>query len=269
MIDTAKAAAVCLGAGGLAMDHIGMFMMRGKPLPHLVVPTTAGTGSEVTNVAVIHNTDLGRKVYILDDKIIPQTAILDPLTTTGLPASLTARHRHGRAFPRHRIGSEQTRQSRGRRHGPASHPVDHRVSAECVASPEDAEARVPDADRRRHGGVCILQRRDGDSPTAWPMRWVPVCHVHHGSAIGVLLPHVMRFNAKARPEKLSRVARALGCREDGDEALALAGADAVSELLHRIGHPRHLRELGVAKNHLAQCVGLTLADEATLTNPAP
>ncbi|HTU58782.1 MAG TPA: aldehyde dehydrogenase family protein, partial [Polyangiales bacterium] len=71
VIDTAKATAICLGAGGKAIDHIGAMMLRGKPVPHLVIPTTAGTGSEVTNTAVIHHKELGRKVYFLDDKVIP------------------------------------------------------------------------------------------------------------------------------------------------------------------------------------------------------
>jgi 1,3-propanediol dehydrogenase len=95
-----------------------------------------------------------------------------------------------------------------------------------------------------------------------------VCHVHHGAAIGVLLPHVMRFNAEARHRELALVARALGCRENDSTPLPLAAADAVTELLGSIGHPRKLSELGVSEANIAPCVGLTLADDATLANPA-
>jgi aldehyde dehydrogenase (NAD+) len=90
VIDTAKAVAVCLAEGGRAIDHIGLFMMRKKAVPHVVIPATAGTGSEVTNTAVIYHVELGRKVYMLDDKMIPDVAILDPLLCIGLPRSLTA-----------------------------------------------------------------------------------------------------------------------------------------------------------------------------------
>src|SRR5664280_731158 len=58
--------------------------------PHIAIPTTAGTGREVTNVAVIHNAKLDRKVYIVDANIIPNVAILDPRLTISLPARLTA-----------------------------------------------------------------------------------------------------------------------------------------------------------------------------------
>src|SRR5262249_42405669 len=67
VIDTAKAVAACLGCGGKAIDHIGVQQLRGTPVPHLSVPTTAGTGSEVTNTAVIHHIEAKRKVYIIDD----------------------------------------------------------------------------------------------------------------------------------------------------------------------------------------------------------
>ena len=94
------------------------------------------------------------------------------------------------------------------------------------------------------------------------------CGVPHGTANGILLPHVMRFNASAAGAKLALVARALGCEGDGDEAkLAATAADAVASLLTRTGHPTKLSEVNVPTTELASCAELALTDGATMTNP--
>ncbi len=90
VIDTAKAVCVTLKNGGRANDHIALFRLQEPQTPHIVVPTTSGTGSEVTNVAVIKSKTAGRKVYIVDTRIMPNTAILDPRFTMTLPPALTA-----------------------------------------------------------------------------------------------------------------------------------------------------------------------------------
>jgi alcohol dehydrogenase class IV len=92
--------------------------------------------------------------------------------------------------------------------------------------------------------------------------------VPHGTANGVLLPHVMRFNAEAAAGKLALVARALGVGAGGSDAeVALAGAQAVSELLARLGHPVRLSELKLKAADFPACAELALTDGATSTNP--
>jgi alcohol dehydrogenase class IV len=92
--------------------------------------------------------------------------------------------------------------------------------------------------------------------------------VPHGTANGILLPHVMRFNIPAAAGKLALCARALGVTGDLDEPkLAAAGADAAASLLARIGHPTKLSEVGVKPADFAACAGLALIDGATATNP--
>jgi lactaldehyde reductase len=92
--------------------------------------------------------------------------------------------------------------------------------------------------------------------------------VPHGTANGILLPHVMRFNTEAAGAKLAQVARALGCDGQNEEvALALAGADAVAKLLAGTGHPTRLSEVGAKAGDLAACAELALTDAATATNP--
>ena len=89
-IDTAKATAVALANGWRAIESIGMYHLAGPPMTHIAIPTTAGTGSEVTNVAVIKNEHVGTKAYILDPLVAPDLAILDPTLIVGLPPRMTA-----------------------------------------------------------------------------------------------------------------------------------------------------------------------------------
>jgi aldehyde dehydrogenase (NAD+) len=267
VIDTAKATAICLGAGGKAIDHIGVMMLHGQPLPHVVIPTTAGTGSEVTNCAVIRHADLGRKVYFLDDKVIPQAAILDPTLTTGLPRGLTAST--GMDALTHAIEAAVSKTGNPISEGLALQAM--RIIAEylplCVERPLDLEARV--------------QMQMASSMAGWAFSVAGVGLVHgmshalgarvgvpHGTANGILLPHVMRFNAQVAAAKLALVARALGVNGDMDDAqLALAAADKVSNLLVRTQHPTKLSEVGVKPADLPACAELALTDGATMTNP--
>ena len=267
VIDTAKAVAVCLGAGGKIIDHVGVHMLRGKPVPHVVIPTTAGTGSEVTNTAVIHNLEAGRKVYVLDDKLIPSAAILDPMLTTGLPRGLTAST--GMDALTHAIEAVVSRSPNPISEGLALQAV--RMIAQylpvVVEKPEDLEARV--------------QMQLASTMAGWAFSVAGVGLVHgmshalgarhrvpHGTANGIILPHVMRWNAETSADKLALVARALGVPGEGTNLeLAQRAAQAVGDLLKRIGHPQRLSEVGVEKGHFAACAELAMKDGATMTNP--
>jgi alcohol dehydrogenase class IV len=95
-----------------------------------------------------------------------------------------------------------------------------------------------------------------------------IAGVAHGTANGILLPHVMRYNASVTASKLALIAQALGCPIVSDQnALALSGADAVSTLLKRIGHPTRLSELKFDASLIERCAKLARVDDATTTNP--
>jgi acyl-CoA reductase-like NAD-dependent aldehyde dehydrogenase/alcohol dehydrogenase class IV len=267
VIDTSKATAICLGAGGKAIDHVGAYLMRGTPLPHVVLPTTAGTGSEVTNCAVIRHAELGRKVYFLDDRLIPNTAILDPQLTAALPRGLTAST--GMDALTHAIEAVVSKTGNPISEGLALQAI--RMIAEylpaCIERPADLEARVQMQLASTMAGwafsVAGVGLVHGMSHALGARH-----HVPHGTANGILLPHVMRFNVDAAGSKLAQVARALGEDGAGDApGLALAGADAVARLLARIGHPTKLSEVGIKAADFAACAALALTDGATATNP--
>jgi aldehyde dehydrogenase (NAD+) len=267
VIDTAKAIAVCLGAGGKIIDHIGAFMLHGTPVPHIVLPTTAGTGSEVTNTAVIHHLEVGRKVYVLDDKLIPNVAILDPMLTTGLPRGLTAST--GMDALTHAIEAVVSKTGNPISEGLALQAI--RIIAEqlplCVEKPAELESRVQMQLASTMAGwafsVAGVGLVHGMSHSLGARHRVP-----HGTANGILLPHVMRFNVEAAANKLALVARALGVTQAGsDSELAVLAAQSVSELLARLGHPVRLSEVKLKAQDFPACAELALTDGATATNP--
>jgi acyl-CoA reductase-like NAD-dependent aldehyde dehydrogenase/alcohol dehydrogenase class IV len=267
VIDTAKAVSICLAEGGRAIDHVGFYMMRKHAVPHVVVPTTAGTGSEVTNTAVIHHVELGRKVYMLDDKMLPQVAILDPVLLAGLPRGLTAST--GMDAMTHAIEAVVSRRPNPISEGLALQAI--RMIGEnlpiCIERPGDLEARSQMQIAAAMAGwafsIASVGLVHGMSHSLGA-----VCRVPHGTANGILLPHVMRYNLEAAGPKLAQVAQALGCQ--GDQA-ALAGqaAQVVADLLVRLGHPTKLSEVGVKQADLAHCAQLALTDAATMGNPRP
>jgi aldehyde dehydrogenase (NAD+) len=265
VIDTAKAVSICLAEGGRAIDHIGVYMMRKQAMPHIVIPTTAGTGSEVTNTAVIHHVELGRKVYMLDDKVIPQVAILDPLLSVGLPAGLTAST--GMDAMTHAIEAVVGKRANPISDGLALQAI--RMIAEhlpvCIERPTDLEARVNMQIAASMAGwafsIASVGLVHGISHSLGAVARVP-----HGTANGIMLPHVMRYNVEAAGPKLALVAQALGCQGDA-ATLAQEAANAVAALLTRIGHPTTLSQVGVKNADLARSAQLALTDGATSTNP--
>ncbi len=91
VIDTAKVANLLMTKGGKIEDHMGAYLLDSsdKLMPAIVIPTTAGTGSEVTKVAVIADPDNDVKLPFAEDQFLPDLAILDPWMTVSMPPRLT------------------------------------------------------------------------------------------------------------------------------------------------------------------------------------
>jgi alcohol dehydrogenase len=92
VIDTAKVTNLLMTKGGKVQDHMGAYLLESTDvlLPAIVIPTTAGTGSEVTKVAVIADSDNDIKLPFAEEQFLPQLAILDPEMTVSMPSRLTA-----------------------------------------------------------------------------------------------------------------------------------------------------------------------------------
>ena len=270
VIDTAKAVCVTLKNGGKANDYMAYMRLTEPQTPHIAIPTTAGTGSEVTNVAVIHNPGLDRKVYIVDANIIPNVAVLDPRLTRGLPPQLTAAT--GMDAVTHAVESLTSIIAQPVCDGQALHSLRlmHEFLPRAVANGDDEEARIQVSVAACMAGWAFSTAQVG---LAHSMAHTvgTLHHVHHGTACGIVLPKVMRFNAEYAAAKLAMAAQALGVDTSRmtDHDAALAAADAVEELMRRINHPMTLREVGVPEQALPADALHALADTATLFNARP
>jgi alcohol dehydrogenase class IV len=266
-MDLAKITAVVLAHGGQPSDYVGDDKVPAPILPVYCLPTTAGTGSEVSAAAVLTDTDSHLKVGILSNYLRPKLALVDPLLTVSCPPKVTADS--GIDALTHAIeaytaidnadfplpaGERSVYQGR--------HPFGD-------AFAEKAIALIGQYLRRAVADGSDLEARDGMALAATmaglAFSNVGVAAVHaleypvggathcsHGAGNGLLLPFVMRFNLPRRRRELAAVAALLGETVAGlDEAAAADRAiAAVERLRDDIGIPRRLRDLGVTEEQL-------------------
>lgn len=270
VIDAAKAVCVTLKNGGRAADYMRLMSLDGAQTPHIVVPTTAGTGSEVTNAAVLTSRGAVRKAYLLDRRIIPGVAILDPQFTVSLPAYLTASTAMDALT--HAIEAMTSTMSNHMTDGLPLKAV--RLIYEnlplVMADGKDEKARLNMQVAATTAGLAFTNSQVG-LVHALAHSIGALYHVPHGAICGVLLPGVMRYNAEFAADKLAQVAHAMGVRVAGmsDKDTALAGADAVEDFIRKSGHPARLQELGVPQDGAVVCAFHAMTDPAVRFNARP
>ncbi len=267
-IDTAKGMAILLKEGGKLQDYAGFQVLTRPQTPHIVIPTTAGTGSEVTYIAVIKDHEAGRKLLFGDYNILPSVAILDPRMTEGLPPRLTAAT--GMDAMSHAIEAMHSLQKEPMADGMALHAI--RLIKEflpgAVKNGKDMTAR---------GQMLVAANLAG---AAFSNAQVGIVHalahsvgarfkVHHGVANSILLPACLRYNADACGDVYLDILSAFGVDVKGtpaDKAGDLL-ADEISEFTEQLGLPQKLREAGVPEEGLKECSELALSDGAIVYNP--
>lgn len=266
-MDLAKVTATVLTHGGQPGDYVGDDKIPGTILPLVCVPTTAGTGSEVSAAAVLTDTDHQIKVGILSNHLRPHLAVVDPLLTLSCPPKVTAdsgidalTHAveaytavDNAMFP---LPAGEASVYQGRH--PLGDCVAERAMALIGANLRRAVARGDDLAAREgmalgatlagmafsNVGVAVVHALE------YPVGGAT--HCSHGAGNGLLLPFVMRFNLPARVKELARVAALLGEDVTGldDEKAAERAISAVERLRADIGIPQRLRDLGVRQEQL-------------------
>jgi alcohol dehydrogenase len=241
-MDCAKAAAVLVSNPGELKDYFGIGKVT-QPLPVLfAIPTTVGTGSEVTTFAVISDLDKHKKMVIGSPLIAPHTAILDPEVVATLPERIVAAT--GIDALAHAIESILS---------VFATPFSDALALEAVSLVQknikqavcshDPAARAQLLYASTLAGYAFSNARTGlVHGMAHPIG--SYHHVHHGLAIAILLPTVMDFNLPYCSEKLARIANAMG-----GPARAEAAVLIVRSLNAEVGIPARLSVAGVTSEY--------------------
>ncbi len=235
---------------------------------HIVIPTTAGTGSEVTWAFVIKNWEKNQKILYGDDYLMPNTAILDPVMTQGLPPMLTATT--GMDALTHAIEAIHALQAEPVTDALAFGAIEMILAnlPTCVENGDDLLARGQQQIAATMAGIAFSNAQVGlvhaMAHSAGALYKVP-----HGMANSILLPYVMQFNLEECAERYAYVARAMGVHEKGmsDEEASDAAINAIWEFTRKLGVPQKLSECGVPEDGLQAASELTLSDGAVVYNP--
>jgi alcohol dehydrogenase class IV len=272
VMDTAKVADAVFTHGGSAREQEGFFLMpreadgMGRPLdiaPLACIPTTAGTGSEVSMAAVIKDPEAKVKLEVADFPLFPRLAILDPETTRTLPARVAAAT--GMDAMTHAIEgyvSAQWNPHQDARSLQALRMIRDNL-ARAVETPEDEEAR---GNMLVAANLAITIELGSVHAMSHPAG--AICGVPHGVANAIHLPHVIRFNAEGGPDIVDRyrdIADVLGV--DTRAAVGDALAEHLTELVARLGLPTRLSEVGVTESAIPELVEGAIGDGTTLLNP--
>ncbi len=270
VIDTGKVVCILLTEGGGIENFEGIQLLTRPQTPHIVIPTTAGTGSEVTNMAVILDERKGQKILIVESFNTPRIAILDPRMTEKLPPLLTAST--GMDAMTHAVEALQSMQREPIADGLAMHAIRliSRYLPVCTERGTDLAARGQVQLAATMAGWAFGNAMVG-LVHAMAHSLGAVARVPHGIANGILLPQVMEFNRDDAVEGYAMVAEALGVREKGmaEGEAAAAASEAVRSFLGRIGHPVRLSAVGVKDEDLVKAAALSLSDGAIVNNPRP
>lgn len=260
-MDTAKGANLLLTNGGEIRDYWGVGKARLPLLPLVAIPTTAGTGSECQSAALIADDQTHQKMACLDPKAAACVALLDPELTVTQPARVTAVT--GVDAIAHAVESAVTT-----RRNPISTMFSReafqrlvRALPAVLSHPANLDARGEMLLGAAFAGLAIENSMLGAAHSAAnPL--TARFNVVHGAAVGLMLPHVVRFNAEDPGARLAYAELAsaleLACVSDGVEDAVEALIARLESLLNAAGIPRSLADAGADPARLSE-----LADEAS------
>lgn len=269
-IDLAKAVAILSGNGGRILDYEGIDQAT-RPIPPMVmVPTTGGSGSDVSQFCVVTDTQRRVKATIGGRALIPEISVTDPEVLTTMSAELTAHT--GMDALSHAIESSVSEAcdflSKGLAlaaiRGIAQHlPV-------AVEDPLDLAAREGMARASLQAGMAFTNALLG-ATHAIAHQIGGALDLPHGLLNAILLPHVMRFNAESHADRYIEVAGALGVDTEGADAGTVAerAVRRVEALGQALGVPSGLHEIGVDPADFDTFAVNALRDAYIATNPRP
>ena len=264
-MDLAKAVALMANHDGNLLDYAvneGGYGKITETMPMIAIPTTSGTGSEVSVGSLIIMND-GRKLILASPHLMPNAAICDPDLTEGLPPVLTAGA--GMDALTHCIEAILS---------PINDPPAEAVGIDGIEKIIKEESLVrackdgKDKDARwnmmmasTEGAMAFSKGLGAVHSMSHAAGANQELKLHHGTLNGVILPSVLRFNHDHIGNKYSRILRAMGKNQSIDLA------NEIEKLNERIGLPKGLAEMGVTENMIPELVAHSITDPSNFTSP--
>jgi alcohol dehydrogenase len=260
VIDSAKAINAVKTHGGSVLDYEGNDALPGPCGPLIAIPTTAGTGSEVTFIAMVTVPERKQKLPLVSRYLAPTLAIVDPELTKTLPPSVTAY-----------TGLDALTHAMETLVSISAQPISDLLALRAIKFiVEHLPCAVKDGSEME--ARASLSYAALIAGIAFNNGWVGLAHaiahslgglydLPHGLCCALALPATMEFNVESQRAKYERIARALGA------ASAEEGIARVRALMSTVGVPLRLRDVGVRESDLDRIAELALADGSVLFNP--
>ncbi|SIN61510.1 Alcohol dehydrogenase, class IV [Parasphingorhabdus marina DSM 22363] len=268
-LDTAKVVAALAVDGAQTLSEIyGVGLLAARGLPTILIPTTSGTGSEVTAISIL-TTGETTKAGIVSPHLFADAALLDPVLTAGLPADVTAAT--GIDAMVHAIEAYTGRH--------AKNPISDMLAIEALklltgnivtACSNGTDMQAREAMLR---GSMLAGQAFANSPVgaihalAYPLGGI--YHIPHGLSNALVMPHVMRFNVSAAAGLYAELADALDIPQgpsNSAEARAEAFVDYLEDLAVTVKAPRKLRDVGIAEEAVDELAEAAMLQTRLLVN---
>lgn len=235
-IDAAKVIALSATNGQKPIELAGLFKGKKPAAPFFTIPTTSGTGSEATIGAVISDSETHNKELVIDTKMVPLLAALDPELTKGLPSAMTAAT--GIDALTHLVEAYLSEMATDESDYYARSGIQMIFNSLPTVYEQggNLQAREKMALASYYGGLTINIAGLG-YVHAFAHQLGSKYRIPHGLANSIVLPHILEFNKKAKKERLADLARTLGLGEryDVDSVLADKFIEAVKTLIKSLG----------------------------------
>ncbi|HEX9601105.1 MAG TPA: iron-containing alcohol dehydrogenase [Mariniflexile sp.] len=266
VLDCAKLLAALINNSQKLEEVVGVGLLNGRSKKLICIPTTSGTGSEVSPNAILLNEDTQAKSGIISPCLVPDACYLDPVLTVSLPSKLTAET--GIDALSHCIEAYTNK---------FAHPtvdvyalkgiqlIAENIQEACENG-SNIEARSALLLGSMYGGLC-LGPVNTSAVHALSYGLGGKFHIPHGLSNAILMPEVLRFNLSANPKRHADVARALGITLEGsDEDIALAGIERIETVSKACNIPQRLTDIGVTEDVLPELADIAMKVTRLLKN---
>jgi alcohol dehydrogenase class IV len=266
-LDIAKVTSILITNSGKIDSFFGVDLVPNSGAPVILIPTTAGTGSEVTPIAILSDTKEKLKKGIVSPTLFPEVAIVDPKLTIGLPPSVTAFT--GMDALTHAIEAYYSINATNLSDLFALKAMEllSKNLRMAYAHGENLAARTNMMEGSLLAGIAFANAGVGAVHAfAYPLGGE--FHLAHGLTNTLILPYVMRYNILGCPDKFAQMAKTFG--EKVERLSELDGAEAAVKFVERLSEdlrvPRRLRDVGIPENAIPRLAEAAMKVTRLLAN---